>query len=52
LKNKGLGQSLESSVIISADPENEQLSAVISAWSSLPSNVRMAIILLVQQHVQ
>ena len=40
------------SVIITGDPENEQLFDVVSAWSSLPPNIREAIILLVQQYVQ
>jgi len=56
LQNKDLGQSLESGGTKSGTayevPENEQLSAVVSAWSSLPLNIRTAILLLVQQHVQ
>ena len=40
--------SVTKSVIIADIPENEQLSGVVSAWSSLPSNIRMAIVLLVQ----
>jgi hypothetical protein len=56
LKNKDLEQSPKSgvikSVIIADNPENEQLSDVVSAWSSLPLNIRTAIVPLVQQHVQ
>jgi len=40
------------SVIISNEPDNRQLIDVVSGWSSVPSNIRAAIILLVQQHVQ
>jgi hypothetical protein len=56
LKNKDLVTSSKSgvikSVIIPDNPGDEQLSDVISAWSALPPNIRIAIILLVQQHVQ
>ena len=56
LQNKDLEQSPETgvikSVIVADSPEDEQLSDVVSAWTSLPSNVRAAIILLVQSYVQ
>ena len=56
LQNKDLGIMLESgvikSVIIADSPEDEQLTDVISVWASLPPNIRTAIVLLVQQHVQ
>jgi hypothetical protein len=58
-------QTLESQVFMKIDkksgtksgtayenPQNDQLSDVVSAWSSLPPNIRAAIVLLVQQHVQ
>jgi len=40
------------SVIIAQTPENEKLFDIVSAWSSLPPNIRTAIVLLVQPHVQ
>jgi hypothetical protein len=48
-EGKGFGTVCESPVII---PEYWELFDVVSAWASLPSNIRMAIVLLVQQHVQ
>jgi hypothetical protein len=40
------------SVIIPDNPESERLSAVVSAWASLPPNIQKVILLLVRQHVQ
>ena len=54
LENKALTARPKSgvikSVIVCDDPENEALSGVVSAWPSLPSNIREAVLLLVRQH--
>jgi hypothetical protein len=34
------------------NPEILEFLDIVSAWASLPSNIRAAIVLLVQQHVQ
>ena len=46
------GSTVIKSVIIPDNPENEQLSDVISAWSSLPDNIREAILLLIRSQVR
>ena len=35
-----------------ADPQSEQLASIVLAWSSLPDNIREAILLLIRQYVQ
>ena len=56
LQDNGLEQSAMlggvKSGVVCESPENEQLSDVISAWSSLPSHIREAILLLVRQYIR
>jgi len=56
LSDNSLGQFQKSgvikSVIICNDLENKQVSDVVSAWPSLPPNIKEAILLLVRQQFQ